>query len=81
MASYFNLILDTIAPSGLTVSINDGALYTTSATVNLDISLSDDQTSGYQMKIWGLHGIAEEGDASWETFTTTKSLSLIHILK
>lgn len=76
MASYFNLILDTIAPSGLTVSINDGALYTTSATVNLDISLSDDQTSGYQMKIWGLHGIAEEGDASWETFTTTKSVVL-----
>lgn len=30
MASYFNLTLDTTAPSGLTLSINDGALYATS---------------------------------------------------
>ena len=29
MASYFNLTLDTLAPSGLTLSINDGALYAT----------------------------------------------------
>ena len=35
MASYFNLILDTLAPSGITLTINDGAIYTTSASVQL----------------------------------------------
>ena len=38
MASYFNLTLDTLAPDGLTLSINDGALYTTSATVTLRLT-------------------------------------------
>ena len=33
MASYFNLTLDTTAPAGLALEINDGALYTTSASV------------------------------------------------
>ena len=41
MASYFNLTLDTTAPSGLTVSINDDALYTTSTSVTVKITLSD----------------------------------------
>lgn len=51
MASYFNLTLDTTAPSGLTLSINDGALYATSTAVKLTIGVSDDVTTGYQMKI------------------------------
>ena len=58
MASYFNLTLDTTAPSGLKVSINDDALYTTSTSVTVKITLSDEQTSGYQMKIWGIAGVA-----------------------
>ena len=62
MASYFNLTLDTTAPSGLKVSINDDALYTTSTTVTVKLTLSDEQTSGYQMKIWGIAGAANEGD-------------------
>lgn len=33
MASYFNLTLDTTAPAGVTLTINDGDLYTTSAVV------------------------------------------------
>ena len=51
MASYFNLNLDTTAPAGLTLSINDGALYATSTAVTLTIGLSDGETNGYQMKI------------------------------
>ena len=76
MASYFNLTLDTTAPSGLTVSINDDALYTTSTSVTVKLTLSDEQTSGYQMKIWGIDGVADEGSASWETYSTTKSVNL-----
>ena len=37
MASYFNLILDTLAPSGVSLSINSGAQYTTSTSVSLAI--------------------------------------------
>ena len=76
MASYFNLTLDTLAPSGLTLSINDGALYATKTAVKLTIGLSDEQTGGYQMKIWGINGVADEGSASWETFTTEKTVEL-----
>ena len=54
MASYFNLTLDTTAPSGLTVTINDSDIYTTSAAVNLAVSISDEVTTGYQMKVWGI---------------------------
>lgn len=76
MASFFNLTLDTIAPSGLTLKINDGALYTTSASVSLAIGIGDTSTSGYQMKIWGISGVAAEGDADWETFAAAKTVAL-----
>lgn len=76
MASYFNLTLDTTAPSGLTLEINDGALYATSTAVVLTIGVSDEATTGYQMKIWGIDGVADEESASWETFNTSKSVNL-----
>lgn len=76
MASYFNLTLDTTAPSGLTLSINDGAIYTSKTSVKLTIGVSDGQTSGYQMKIWGISGVDNEGSASWETFATEKTVEL-----
>ena len=76
MASYFNLTLDTLAPEGLTLAINDNALYTTSRTVTLTIGIGDEATTGYQMKIWGIDGVAEEAAASWETYAATKSVTL-----
>ena len=76
MASYFNLTLDTTAPSGLTLQINDGALYATSTAVTLKIAVSDEQTTGYQMKIWGIDGVDDEGSASWESYAATKSVNL-----
>ena len=76
MASYFNLTLDTTAPSGLTLQINDGALYATSTAVTLKIAVSDGQTTGYQMKIWGVAGVEDEGSASWESYAATKSVNL-----
>lgn len=76
MASYFNLNLDTTAPSGLTLAINNGALYATSAVVTLTIGLGDGETGGYQMKLWGVEGAADEGSASWETYVPSKSVTL-----
>lgn len=76
MASFFILTLDTLAPAGLSISLDDGALYTNSTSVQLKVTISDENTSGYQMKIWGVNGAAEEGNASWETFTTTKTITL-----
>lgn len=76
MASYFNLTLDTTAPGGVTLSINDGALYATSTAVTLTIKTSDEVTTGYQMKVWGIDGVTDEGSASWENFSASKSVNL-----
>lgn len=76
MVSYFNLVLDTLAPQGLTVKLNNGSQYTTSKNVALSISVSDTSTSGYQMKVWGIDGASSEDSASWETFASTKSIAL-----
>lgn len=76
MASYFNLTLDTLAPQGLTIKLNNGSQYTTSKSVTLSIALTDASTAGYQMKVWGINGAELESDASWETFASTKSIAL-----
>ena len=76
MASFFNLTLDTLAPAGLSLILNDGAQYATSATVTAKISVSDETTTGYQMKIWGTKTAETEAEASWETFAKTKSITL-----
>lgn len=76
MASFFNLTLDTTAPSGLSLKLNNGAQYTTSTTVTAAIAVSDTATTGYQMKIWGVSGAATESDASWGSFAKSKSITL-----
>ena len=76
MASYFNLVLDTLAPSSLTLAINDGAQYTTTQAVSLAIGLGDTDVTGYQIKIWGVDGAETESDASWQTYETSKSVTL-----
>lgn len=76
MASFFNLTLDTIAPAGVTLQINGDAKYATSREVTLTIGTSDEQTSNYQMKIWGIEGVDGEESASWETFSKSKTVNL-----
>lgn len=76
MASYFNLLLDTLAPSGLQMVINDDALYAVDPEVILTIGVTDEDTTGYQMKVWGIDGAETEEDASWETYTTSKTVTL-----
>ncbi|MBP5460703.1 MAG: hypothetical protein J6Y20_01060 [Lachnospiraceae bacterium] len=72
MASYFNLTLDTLAPSISAFTINSGASVTTSTSVTLQITSAD----AASMKIWGINGVATESAASWETFAATKSVTL-----
>lgn len=72
MASYFNLTLDTLAPSITAFSINSGAAVTTSRNVTLNITAPE----AASMKIWGIDGVATEQAASWETFASTKSVTL-----
>lgn len=76
MASFFNLTLDTLAPAGLTAKVNDDALYTTTQAVTLKLTLADADTTGYQMKIWGIDGVDDEASAPWETYTAEKSVTL-----
>ncbi|MEG0934468.1 MAG: hypothetical protein RSJ41_02645 [Clostridia bacterium] len=76
MASYFNLALDTLCPGGVTLKINGGATYCTTAAVTLTIGTSDSSTAGYQMLIWGTSTVAAETNAAWETYAPSKSVTL-----
>lgn len=76
MASYFNLTLDTLAPQGLTIKLNNGAQYTTNKTVQLAVNVTDESADGYQMKVWGINGVANESDAAWETLANIKNITL-----
>ena len=76
MASYFNLTLDTLSPAGLAVQLNGDDIYTTTPSVELTLTLTDSPTTGYQMKIWGVEGVTDEGSASWETYAASKSVTL-----
>lgn len=46
MASYFNLTLDTLAPQGLTIKLNNGSQYTTNKTVQLAVNVTDESADG-----------------------------------
>lgn len=72
MASYFNLTLDTLAPSITVFQINAGASVTTSRSVTLTITSAD----AAAMKIWGIDGVTTESAASWETYAGTKAVTL-----
>lgn len=76
MTSYFNLTLDTTAPSGVTVKINGDEEKTSSTSAVLTIACGDADTTGYQMKIWGTATAQSESQAQWENFATEKSVTL-----
>lgn len=76
MASFFNLILDTLAPESLVAKLNNGALFTSDVNATLGVTIDDADTTGYQMKIWGVDGVETEEDAAWESFAATKAITL-----
>lgn len=72
MASFTQIILDTIAPAGLDFAINGGAQYATNANVTLAISTTDPDTAGYEIKAWGgITGAATEAAATWQTYAAS----------
>lgn len=76
MASFFNLTLDTKAPIGVTLQINGDAEYTTTKAVTLTIGCSDENKTGYQMKVWGIENVENEETAQWENYSESKSVNL-----
>lgn len=82
MASYVEIQLDTTAPSGHSVSIAGGALYTTGRDVVLTLTSPDADTA--QVKIYGdvddsfapTEYRATEANAPWVTFAGTKNVRL-----
>ncbi len=84
MAAFFTLTLDTTAPAGVTVEINNGDAATASLDVTLAIATSDGDTSGYTMKVYGdvddaqapTEYRAAEGDAPWISFAASKAVRL-----
>ncbi|UUV46451.1 hypothetical protein [Bacillus phage vB_BanS-Thrax3] len=83
MANYINIILDTTAPANPNITINGGATYATNQLVTATIGVTDSDTTGYQMKIWGAVDPAydtniqtTEGTSQWISFTNTKQVKL-----
>lgn len=76
MANYINITLDTIAPSGVSILVNGDADKVTSTAAVLSIGCTDESTDGYQMKIWGTADAPTEADAIWETYRTSKNVTL-----
>lgn len=74
MAVHFLLTLDTTAPDGLSLSINDGAAVTENPVVTLSLSTRAGDTA--KMKIWGVEGAETEADAPWEPYAVTKTVRL-----
>ena len=70
MAAFFTLNLDTLAPQNGSISI-----VTLTNTRSITATLA--ATGAAQMKLWGdIEGAASESTASWETYATSKALSL-----
>lgn len=83
MPNYFNLLLDTLGPQDVKLLINDGANFSPSTSVNLGISTTDGDTTGYEMKIWGSVDPAidptiqvDEVSSQWIAFSATKAITL-----
>jgi len=76
MPAYFTLTLDTTAPTGCSIAFQGGITITGTRAVNLVLAA----TGATQMKIYGDIGAAAiptaEGDATFESYATSKSTSL-----
>ena len=76
MAAYFNLTLDTTAPSAVSVAFKDGITIAGSRTVDLVLAA----TGATHMKIYGDIGAAgvptAEASAAWVTYATTSQVTL-----
>lgn len=76
MASYFNLTLDTTAPTNTSIDFKDGITATSTRTVDLVLEATD----ATQMKLYGDIGSGStpttELEATWESYATSKQIQL-----
>jgi hypothetical protein len=82
-ASYFNIVLDTTAPAGVTLALNGNASYATSRSITASVGTSDTPTTGYQMKLWGdvdpaanASIQATEGASQWIALTASQAVTV-----
>lgn len=83
MSNYVYITLDTTAPANPTVTISGGAQAVANALVTLAISVSDADTTGYQMLIFGdvdttydTNVQATEATSSWMAYNTAPQVKL-----
>lgn len=83
MSSYFNITLDTLAPSGNTFLINNNDVFTNSSAVTAYFTTQDVSTTGYQIKIWGAVDTAEnaniqtlEANSAWVAYSASAAVKL-----
>lgn len=83
MASNFILTLDTTAPSGVSISLAGGAVYTAIRDITATLGTSDGDTTGYSMKLWGdvdpafdANVQTLEASSTWITFAASKAIRL-----
>lgn len=83
MASYFNITLDTLAPSGATFTINNDDVFTATDMVTAYFNTVDGDTTGYEIKIWGDVDTSNDADvqatenaSSWIAYSATYGIQL-----
>lgn len=83
MSSYFNITLDTLAPSGNTFSINNDDVYTATSAVTAYFTTEDMDTTGYEVKVWGDVDTMEnadiqstEGTSAWVAYDASVAVVL-----
>jgi hypothetical protein len=83
MASYFNITLDTLAPSGATFLLNGDDVYTATQMVDAEFSTVDGDTTGYEIKIWGDVDTSYDADvqstenaSAWMSYSATYEIKL-----
>jgi hypothetical protein len=83
--NYVEIRLDTTAPTGLAVSIDNGAVYASSngvVTLTFSLDASETDTTGYQLLVWGdVNGAdanvkIDEATSTWMTYTNTYTVTL-----
>lgn len=81
--SYFYLELDTTAPANPSIIIENGSQFANQQLVEIAIDCTDEDTYGYQMKIWGDVDESYDSDiqskeetSNWITYQTSKQIKL-----
>jgi hypothetical protein len=72
--SNFILTLDTTPPQDVVILLDDGAATTANDLVNVKVSTSDVDTTGYQMKVWD--DSIDESIAVWEAYQPSRGYNV-----